>query len=85
MSRIDDDDDLVVKDGERVRVPLMMRDSRSGAPVPINRLRDMDTGAVVTLDEAHVAAVRVEAARAAMPVEQYLRDRLRYSIEGNKG
>jgi len=43
----------------------------------------MDTGAVVPLDRAHVAAIRAEAAREAMPIASYLRDRLHYTIERN--
>jgi hypothetical protein len=79
----DNDQNDIVADGEAVSVGFFSRDSGgwSAAITVDDRLRDMDTGALVTLDSARVAAIRVEASRAGLPVASYLRDRLRYAIE----
>ena len=77
----------IVKDGEGVSVSFTMRDSSAwtGPALEIgDMLRDLDTGSLVFLDRAHIAAIRSEAAGAGMTVAGYLRDRLHYAVEGNR-
>jgi hypothetical protein len=73
----------IVQDGEAVSVSFFMRDGGgwNAAMDASDRLRDLDTGAVDPLDSAHIAAIRLEAAREGLPVATYLRDRLHYTIE----
>ena len=73
----------IVKDGEGVNVPFVLRDGAwAGPALEIgDMLRDLDTGSLVFLDRAYIAAIRSEAAGAGMSVTGYLRNQLHYSIE----
>lgn len=79
-----DEDQEIVKDGEAVKVSFLIRDSGRTAPLTLklgDQLRDLDNGTLLTLDDAHVAAIQTEAARSGLTVSTYLRDCLRYDLD----